>query len=92
MIKPTIGRVVWYHPDLSDMQRFPNLMIDTNGEQPHAAMIVHVWSDTCVNLVIYDKNGVPFNRTSVYLRQPDVPKPEYAHCEWMPFQIGQAAK
>jgi hypothetical protein len=41
MQKPTVGRIV--HVNLSD---------DDKG-QPHAAIITHVWSDTCVNLHLF---------------------------------------
>ena len=79
MIAPTVGRVVWYRKNLGD-------------EQPFAALIVHVWSDTCVNLAYFDANGIAENETSVLLWQEGNPKPDYRYCEWMPYQKGQAAK
>ena len=83
MIKPTIGRVVWYYP-----------LGDTSDEQPLAALIAHVWSDTCVNLAVFDSNGIASNQTSVFLYQnePNTEKPSSSFCEWMPYQQGQAAK
>jgi hypothetical protein len=51
-----------------------------------------VWSDTCVNLVVFNANGVPYNRTSVLLVQDANPVPGSQYCEWMPYQKGQAAK
>jgi hypothetical protein len=81
MIKPTIGRVVWYHPTGT-----------TEIDQPHAALIAHVWSDTCVNLAAFDSNGVPYSNTSVFLYQGDGQKPSSQYAEWMPYQQGQAAK
>ena len=81
MIKPTIGRVVWYHPVGS-----------TSDEQPLAAIIAHVWSDTCVNLAVFDSNGVAINQTSVFLHQGEGEVPASSFAEWMPFQKGQAAK
>lgn len=59
MIKPTVGRVVWYYPALDDSKR--------NGTEPLAAIVTNVWSDTCVNLSIFDANGLNFNETSVLL-------------------------
>lgn len=85
MIKPTIGRVVWYHPTQADA-------VAMSDGDIHPALICKVWSDTCVNLAIFDSNGVPYNRTSVFLAQGDGPVPAYGYAEWMPYQIGQAAK
>lgn len=81
MIQPTIGRVVWYHPETS-----------TEAEQPYAALVCHVWSDTVVNLAVFDSNGVATNKTSVFLYQGDTDRPSSSYCEWMPYQKGQAAK
>lgn len=82
MIKPTIGRVVWL--------RRP----ENKSEQPEAALVSFVHSDTCINVGGFDANGAPFARTSVYLDQGDVTRPEWAtlYAEWMPYQKGQAAK
>jgi hypothetical protein len=81
MIKPTIGRVVWFHPSGS-----------TEQDQPHPALIAHVWSDTCVNLAVFDSNGVSYNQTSVFLFPGGEGKPSSQYAEWMPYQQGQAAK
>jgi hypothetical protein len=81
MIKPTVGRVVWYHAPLPP-----------NHDQPNAALVAFVWSDTCVNLAVFDSDGVTSHQTSVYLWQGDGPRPSSSYCEWMPYQQGQAAK
>ena len=84
MISPSIGRVVWYYP--------PG---HPEGEQPFAAIVAHVWSDTCVNLAIFDANGRPMADppTSVLLVQPgEYPPSDGGYCCWMPFQINTAAK
>lgn len=80
MIKPTIGRVVWYYRPGSFTQ------------QPNAALIAHVWSDELVNLAVFDSNGVASNETSVALFQGDGQPPSTPYCGWMPYQVGQAAK
>jgi hypothetical protein len=80
MITPTIGRVVWYHPA-------------EPHDQPHPALVCHVWSDTCVNLAIFDANGNQYSMTSVLLVQDDNPVPSGGnYAEWMPYQKQQAAK
>ena len=58
--KPSVNRLVQYRDDA-----FPR-----DGEEPEnwiAAMIVHVHSDTMVNLALWDANGNPSARTSVDL-------------------------
>jgi hypothetical protein len=81
MIKPTIGRVVWYHSENSK----PN-------DQPWAAIVCYVHSDTMVNLTVFDENGMRKAKTSVFLWQGEGDRPERYYAEWMPYQKGQAAK
>ena len=84
MIKPSVGRVVLFYP-----------RGHKSGDQPHVALIAHVWSDTCVNLAIFDANGQPYppGTTSVLLVQPESEVPTGGqYCTWMPYQVGQAAK
>ena len=61
-------------------------------EQPHAAIITYVHGDRMVNLVVFDPNGNSQGRTSVALRQEGDVAPNGMFCEWMPYQLGQAAK
>jgi hypothetical protein len=79
MIKPTVGRVVWYQPDSAERIK---------GE-PHdqvcAAIITYVWSDTMVNLMVMTPNGVPYGVTSVALVQEGA-KYGGRWCTWMPYQ------
>jgi len=79
-IKPTIGRVVWYHSQV--------------GQQPHAALIAYVHSDILVNLAVFDANGHNYHRTSIWLRQDEdeATRPACGYAEFMPYQKGQAAK
>jgi hypothetical protein len=86
MIKPTIGRVVWFTPSkYSDLP--------SSGGQALVALIVHVHSDKLVNLAVFDSNGYQHPVTSVDLIQDGEQKPvEGGYCEWMPYQKGQAAK
>ena len=91
MIKPTVGRVVLFTPAVSDL---PADKLCQNGIQPLAAIIVYVWSDTCVNLAVFDANGQSHSRTSVPLLDlNDETRQGMSYfCEWMPYQVGQAAK
>lgn len=95
MIKPTVGRVVWYTPS--------PIGVDGSGRkifqfpctvgQPLAAIIAYVHSDSMVNLTVFDANGESHGVCSVDLIQDGQPKPEFGrYCEWMPYQKGQAAK
>jgi len=54
--------------------------------------VAHVFNDVLVNLSVFDSNGVSHSRTSVKLVQAGEAKPEHGYfCEWMPYQVGQAA-
>lgn len=69
--------------------------VDEAGDQPLAALVACVWSDTCVNLAIFDGNGAPMPKppTSVLLLQEGNPTPIGGnYCMWMPYQVGQAKK
>jgi Phage protein (N4 Gp49/phage Sf6 gene 66) family len=86
MIKPTVGRVVWFTPAVCDDPRH-------DVKQPLAAIIAYVYGDRCVNLTTYDQNGAYIGgKCSVLLLQDDDPKPEQGYfASWMPYQKGQAA-
>jgi hypothetical protein len=64
----------------------------SDGRNPLAAMVVRVWNPGRVNLVVFDVDGVPHSRTSVYLRQPEDTLPEGSYAEWMPHQKALAEK
>ena len=56
-------------------------------------MVAYVWSENLVNLTVSDHYGKTFGMTSVQLVQTGEPRPENGYfCEWMPYQVGQAAK
>lgn len=85
MIKPTIGRVVWFQPS-HPADQLPR-------EQPYAALIAYVHSDTCINVGGFDQNGNHFSACSVKLLQDeDVPPATGYYAMWMPSQKGQAAR
>lgn len=90
MIKPSVGRVVWFTPSVNEIC----IRVHTDKPpQPCAAIVAYVWHDRMVNLAVFDHNGNSFERTSVTLLQDDDPKPENGYfASWMPYQKGQAAK
>lgn len=86
MIKPTVGRIVWFYNDA-----IHNRIVQR--DQPLAAIVAYVWNDRLVNLHVIDADGVYHPVTSVQLVQEgDVYPTEGMRCEWMPYQVGQAKK
>lgn len=90
IIKPTVGRVVWFHPYVNSAEA--GFARHQDG-QPYAAIVTHVWNGRLVNLSVFDADGVAHSRTSVELVQGyDTVPGNGFYCEWMPYQKGQAAK
>jgi hypothetical protein len=85
-ITPTVGRVVYYYPSDSEVK---NENMFRYSEQPFDAHILYVWSDICVNLIVFDHAGYMHRRHSVAINIDDG---RYPRAEWMPYQKGQAAK
>jgi hypothetical protein len=98
IIKPTVGRVVWYFPaegetyspadgrSIVSQQRMAFM-----GDQPMAAQVVYVHGDRCVNLMVTDHLGCTHICPGVQLVQDgDVYVTAGARAEWTPFQQGQA--
>lgn len=104
IIKPTVGRKVWYRPCKNDLLG-PGAMIcsvprdnPTQG-QPLDATVLAVWGDRCVNVLVLDTMGKPFTKTSITLLQEgDTPavdtegNPVGGYVEWMPHQAKVAAQ
>lgn len=98
MITPTVGRVVWFHPnvDLNDpeatrsfLSHHPSFALAETCEGRIAA----VNEDGTVNLAVLDRTGVSHPMQDVLLVQEDQDTQEGTpFCEWMPYQKGQAAK
>lgn len=84
-IQPTVGRMIWYHPD----DTYPGVR-PADG-QPLSATIAAVNEDGTLNLGTFDAIGGAIDRQNVPLIQDveDIPTVgQYA--EWMPYQMGQA--
>ncbi len=82
MIKPTIGRIVWYWLKPTDDPII----------QPFAAQICFVHDDRMVNISYHDWNGVAGNATRILLYQGDTGRPLGPYCEWMPYQHARQAE
>lgn len=80
MIKPTIGRVILFHPNKKSEMVFP-------------ALVCFVHNDALINVGGFDNNGNSFGATSVPLLQDGDEAPDFgAYATWMPYQLGQAKK
>lgn len=84
MIKPSIGRVVWYYPG--------GLQAVLQNVQPQPAIVCYVHGDRMVNLAIFSPSGLQYSAISVPLVQEGDNTPDHAFACWMPYQIGQAKK
>ena len=98
VIKPTVGRKVWYRNNGS-MQKLPRADGKVSHpefcgiEQPMDATVIFVHGSRMVNLDITDHVGQRFVATSVPLLQDGDAIPDLGcYCEWMPYQQGQSAK
>lgn len=73
--KPTIGRIVIFHPGVNDKEA------SSNGATEVPAVIVRVWNDTCVNLKVLTDGPTDLWRTSV-TTGPTVPNQEDSYWSW----------
>ena len=92
MIKPTVGRVVWFWPYETQLND-PSFIYHNKSYQPCIGHVTFVHGDKMVNLDVIDHEGNHHSCTSVELVQEEdncvrIP----GTCEWMPYQKGQAAK
>lgn len=89
LITPSVGRVVYFHPH----DRHPEMRwVDRN--QPMAAIVALVNSDTNLNLTVFDQEGNSFAVQNVTLVH-DIdagPIPDAHFAFWMPYQLGQARR
>lgn len=94
IIKPVIGRKVWYRHDGRSATDVMGGLVHpvAYSDQPMDATIIYVWGDRMVNLRITDHAGNTFALSSVTLVQEGDATPGGRHCEWMPFQRGQVRK
>lgn len=89
MIRPTIGRKVWYRP-VGHNRTELGVWDDA---QPCDATVTYVWHDRMVNLRVTGPSGAVKQYNSTQLLQGDDAAPTLTHggyAEWMPYQQGQA--
>ena len=79
MIVPTVGRRVYYKPRPEELSWQHN--------QPFDAGVLHVWSNTCVNVLVTNEQGKQFSKSSCTLAQDREPEP--GECYWLPYQLQQ---
>lgn len=102
IIKPAVGRKVWYWhdhktpisvaPSMENPLGIPNLYPKSiDPLQAMDATVIYVWGDRMVNLDVTDHAGKRFVVTSVTLVQPGDPIPDSSHCKWMDYQVKQQA-
>lgn len=97
-ITPTTGRVVqFYHTDLASLpHEFHQGVTPEEGRPygPYAATVAWVWNDRCVNLGVHDAIGRVHPITNVRLLQEgdELPPENQQWAQWMPYQLGQAAR
>jgi len=97
MIKPTVGRKVWYVASDNDLKGPMPMSVAGSREagtlQPLDATILAVWGDRMVNALVLDACGKAFPKLSVTLVQEGDTAPECGgYIMWMPYQQGQAKK
>lgn len=93
MIKPTIGRKVWFYAGTAVLPGVWTIHNSGDETQPMDATVVYVHGDRMVNLAVLDHAGEPHAVRSVHLVQPgDEAVPNGMRAEWMPYQVGQAKK
>ena len=94
IIKPTIGRRVWFRPSDAFLERSPTVT-QLNRIQPMDAGIVYVHHEHMVNLSVCDHVGRTHMVRSVPLiagQWEPSDSADFCVCEWMPYQQAQARK
>lgn len=92
IIKPTVGRKVWYRPighNRTELSVF-------DDSQPCDATVTYVWHDRMVNLRVTGPSGVVKQYNSTMLLQDGDSVPTNiehgGYAMWMPYQTAQQAK
>jgi len=81
-IDPTVGRIVHFQPGADD----------GIGNTTLAAIVTAVNEDGTINLAVFSANADFERRLNVTLVQEGQEAPTTGYAQWMPYQLGQAAK
>lgn len=85
VIVPTVGRIVLFRPNTSDLTRGPS-----PGDQPLAAIITHVHNDRLVDLHVFPCGGgkLSYGLANIKLLQEGDARPvgDVQFAEWMAYQ------
>lgn len=87
MIKPTVGRNVWFTPGKAADKRH-------DKTQPQAAIVSYVHSDRSVNLTVFEHSGAASMAGYVnvpLLQDDDPPREGGYYAQWVPYQKAVAA-
>jgi hypothetical protein len=77
MIKPTIGRKVWF--------------FSAPGAPEQDATVIDVHGDRCVNLFVVSRIGdTSAHRSVLLVQEGDALPTAGSYATWMPYQVGQA--
>lgn len=90
MIKPTVGRKVWYWPHpIHDAAM--NIVDD---QQPLDATVLCAHGDDRISVQVIDHRGHTHFIAYCFLSQPEnnTNPADAGYCEWMPYQVGQSQK
>lgn len=88
MTIPTVGRVMLFHPAV-DQQR-QSFTMPTIGEPLAAIVAAVLFKGACVNLSVFDANGVQHPKQGVPVVQDgQEPPPSGYYCCWMPYQVSK---
>lgn len=93
MMQPTIGRVVWYHPQGLAGYKEQNI-------QPWPAFITDVitlaneYRPALVTIAGFNRDGYPFKESfrDLYVIDDETPYHWQQLVTWMPYQVEQAKK
>lgn len=97
VIKPTVGRKVWYRPSAFDLQGVGAMQVAIAGgiPQPLDATIIAVWGDRMVNLLVIDIVGKAFPKLSATLLQDGDASPLLVggggYAEWPKLSLPETA-
>lgn len=89
MIKPTIGRKIWFR--LNGFKKYS--IVNFDNEQAMDASINFVHNNNKINIIVVDHVGNLHSVNEIMLVSDDFkPIEGIPYCEWMPYQVGQAKK